>query len=360
MNTGHNTLFTNMTNKKHNQFMKTYEMALLFKLYHTDFPPLLNSTVSKPVSSISSSLSCTTTSRYFSNKVIALSFKSLNKASNKPFPRVTHFCHGNFAPKHLHNPSQLLVFDRSNIPTKLKHYVICKSVVLLKPVTVNVNFTLISVCHRVNTVRSVFCHPHVFLAKPLFTTVKLVHPVTVCDVKSVNSAHHICRMFPSVHCTTSIHQHFSYQRHDNVTSFPLSSSNLFSSPAIKSHLPPLTLKLNLSPRPSSSLGTSSPPNFQHLLSSIKICLFLMTLFTAILLNQPTQYILVFNILTDIILFFLVYLKFCSNMSGTLILYIKQHNHFLKLLFDCFIMCNVLILPAALTWTVLVILAKLLF
>ena len=45
----------------------------------------------------------------------------------------------------------------------------------------------------------------------------------------------------------------------------------------------------------------------------------MTLFNAILLNQPTQYILVFNILTDIIiLFFLVYLKFCSNMNGTLI------------------------------------------
>ena len=28
------------------------------------------------------------------------------------------------------------------------------------------------------------------------------------------------------------------------------------------------------------------------------------------------------------------------MSGTLIHYIKQHNHFLKLPFDCFITCNV--------------------
>ena len=28
------------------------------------------------------------------------------------------------------------------------------------------------------------------------------------------------------------------------------------------------------------------------------------------------------------------------MSGTLIHYIKQHNHFLKLSFDCFITCNV--------------------
>ena len=67
----------------------------------------------------------------------------------------------------------------------------------------------------------------------------------------------------------------------------------------------------------------------------------MTLLNAILLKQPTQYILVFNILMDIILFFLVYLKCCSNMSGTLIHYIKKHNHFLKLSFDCFITCNVI-------------------
>ena len=66
----------------------------------------------------------------------------------------------------------------------------------------------------------------------------------------------------------------------------------------------------------------------------------MTFFNAILLKQPTQYVLVFNILTDIILFFLVYLKFDSNMNGILIYYIKQHNHFLKLSLDCFITCNV--------------------
>ena len=199
-----------------------------------------------------------------------------------------------------------------------------------EPVAVNVNFAPVSVC-RVSVVRSVFCHPHVsFLAKPLYTTVTLVRTVTVYNVKSVNSAHHISGVFPSVHCTTSIHQHFPYQRHENVTSFPLPSSNLLSSPGMKTHLSSLTSKLNLSPRPPSPPGSSSPSNFQHVSSLIKICLFLMTLFNAILLNQPTQYILVFNILTDIILFFLAYLKFCSKMSGTLIHYIKQHNHFLKL------------------------------
>ena len=50
----------------------------------------------------------------------------------------------------------------------------------------------------------------------------------------------------------------------------------------------------------------------------------MTLFNTILQNQPTQYILVIN----------------SNISGTLIHYIKQCNNFLKLSFVCFITCYV--------------------
>ena len=38
--------------------MSKYQ-EMFFKLNHADFPPLLKSTVSKPVSSVSSSLSCT-------------------------------------------------------------------------------------------------------------------------------------------------------------------------------------------------------------------------------------------------------------------------------------------------------------
>ena len=124
----------------------------------------------------------------------------------------------------------------------------------------------------------------------------------------------------------------------STENFFIGESNLLSSPVIKSHLSPLTSKLNLLQRPGFLPGTSSPPNFQHVSSSIKVCLFLMTLFNAILPNQPTQYILVNNILGDIILLFLAYLKFCSNMSGILIHYIKQYNNFLKLSFDCFITC----------------------
>ena len=138
------------------------------------------------------------------------------------------------APTHLHNPSQSLVFDFArNVPIKLKHYVICKSVAPFQPAAVNVNIAPVSVRQHVNVVKSVFCHPHVsFLAKPLLTTVNLDRPVTVCNVKSVNSAHYIRRMFPSVHCNTSIHRPFSYRRYENVTSFPLPPLNLISSPSI--------------------------------------------------------------------------------------------------------------------------------
>ena len=173
-----------MSNKKYNQFMKTYKMAASFKLNHADFPPLLNSTVSKPVSFFSSSLSCATASRSFSNKVSSISFKSLTKANDKPFPWITRFCPGDFAPKHLHNPSQSLTFDLAcNVSTKLKHYIICKSVMSFELIDVNVNFAAVCVCQRLNVVRLFFCHPHVpFLAKPLFTTVNLHRTVTVHDV----------------------------------------------------------------------------------------------------------------------------------------------------------------------------------
>ena len=137
---GQNIFFNETTNKKHKQFMKTCKMAVSF----------------------------TTASRSFSNKVSALPFKSLTKASNKPFPSAARFCPGNFTPKHLHNPSQSLVFDLArNVPTRLKHYVICKSVAPFEAVAVNVNFAPVYVCQRVNVVKLVFCHPHIsFLANP--------------------------------------------------------------------------------------------------------------------------------------------------------------------------------------------------
>ena len=120
---------------------------------------------------------------------------------------------------------------------------------------------------RVHVVRSAFFHRHVFLVKPLFTTNKLIHPVTVYSViKSVNSEYHIPKVFTSVHCTANIPRHFSYQRHENVTSFLLPSSGLLFSPGIESHPPPSTSKLSLLSKSSLPPETSSLRNIQHMSS----------------------------------------------------------------------------------------------
>ena len=157
----------------------------------------------------------------------------------------------------------MLVFDLAcNVPIKFKHDVVYKSGVPFQPVAVNENFAPVSVCQRINVVRSVICQLHVsFLGKTLFTTDNLVCPETVYNVEPVNSAHHIRRVFPSMHCTTSIHLHFFYWKYGHGTSFPLPSLYLNLFPGIKSHLSPWTSKLNLYPRPSSPLGTSSSLTF---------------------------------------------------------------------------------------------------
>ena len=99
---------------------------------------------------------------------------------------------GNFAPKHLDNHSQSLVFGfPRNVPTRLKHHFIFKAVMSFESVAANLNFASVPMCQRVNVVRFVPCHPRLsFLAKALFTTVNLVRRVTVHNViTSVNSAH---------------------------------------------------------------------------------------------------------------------------------------------------------------------------
>ena len=60
-----------------------------------------------------------------------------------------------------------------------------------------------------------------------------------------------------------------------------------------------------------------------------------------LLNQSIQNILVFDILVDLILLLLVYLRFYSSMSDRLNVYFKQHKHVLKPSFHCFLTCNII-------------------
>ena len=58
----------------------------------------------------------------------------------------------------------------------------------------------------------------------------------------------------------------------------------------------------------------------------------MVLFNVTVLNHPTQNILVFDILMDLILFLLVYLRSYDRAS----VYFKQHKLLLKPSFDCFL------------------------
>ena len=60
-----------------------------------------------------------------------------------------------------------------------------------------------------------------------------------------------------------------------------------------------------------------------------------------LLHQPLQNVLIFNILTDFTLFLLVCLKLCYTTCGTMTFCIKQHENLLRFLFDLFLTCNVL-------------------
>ena len=67
----------------------------------------------------------------------------------------------------------------------------------------------------------------------------------------------------------------------------------------------------------------------------------MMVFSVTLLNQPIQNILVFDILMDLILLLLVYLQFYSSLSDRLSFYFKQHKHFFKPSFDCFLTCSII-------------------
>lgn len=61
---------------------------------------------------------------------------------------------------------------------------------------------------------------------------------------------------------------------------------------------------------------------QHISFSVKFCILFMMPFNVILLNQPIQKVLVFDILTNLILLLLVYLRFNSSMSDRLNFYLK--------------------------------------
>ena len=135
-------------------------------------------------------------------------------------PSATRFSPGNFS------LSIYTILSKSLYLILLVMFQLNSDIILFVNLSYRFNPSLLiwishpSVCQGVNVIRSVFCHLHVpFLVKLFFTTVNFVHPVTLYIVKSINWAYHICRAFPSVQCTSSIHRHFSYQERENVKAF---------------------------------------------------------------------------------------------------------------------------------------------
>ena len=200
-----------------------------------------------------------------------------------------------------------------NIPIKHIQRSICKSVQSFQPVVVNVNVVLVLVRHRLHVVKSVFRHQHVScLAKPIFLTIDTVtDTLSVCNnvVKYVSSTHNVFKVFPSTHNSISIPRQVYCLENNNIANSRLPLINLLSSSETKSSTSSLTSDQNFSECTFSLPEISCSRIYHHVSSSVKFSLFFMILFNAMLLHQPLQNVLIFNVLTYFTLFLLVCLKF---------------------------------------------------
>ena len=126
-------------------------MAVSFKLNNADFLPLPFPSISKPVSSVSVSLSFTTTYKPFPCNVNIGSSKSFAIAVNTPISSFCHILQGNLFP--ICNRFKSSISDPTcNSPTRRNHQSICKSVHAFEPVLGTVNFGSLPVCHHVHVV----------------------------------------------------------------------------------------------------------------------------------------------------------------------------------------------------------------
>ena len=327
-----------------NKFTKSYKMAVAFKLNNTDFPPLPFPSASKPVLSMSASLPFITACKPFPRNI---NIRSFAIAINTPISSVSRILEDNYFPKFILNPSKSPISNLAcNIPVKHNQRSNCKSVQSFQPVAINVNVVSVHVRHRLHVVKSVFfCHQHVsYLAKPIFLTVDTAtDTLNVCNVvKYVSSTHNVRKVFRSTHNSISIpRQVYCPENDNNIANSHLPLTNLLSSSETKSSTSSLTLNLNFSEWTFSLPEISYSRIYHHVSSSVKFSLFFMILFNAMLLHQPLQRVLIFNILTDFTLFLLVCLKFYDKTCGTMTFYIKQHQNLLCFLFDSFLTCNVL-------------------
>ena len=212
-----------------------------------------------------------------------------------------------------------------------------------QPFDGNVNFISVPVRHRLHVDKSAFRLKHVScLAKPIFLTVDTVtSTLNVCNVvKYVSSTHNVCKFFLSIHNSISINrQVYCLENNNNIANSHLPLTNLLFSSETKSSTSSLTPNLNFL-ECTFSLPSISCSRIYHLVSlSVKLSL-LIKLFNAMLLHQPLQNVLTFNILTDFTFVLLVCLKFYYRTCGRMTFYIKQHENLLCFLFNSFFICNV--------------------
>ena len=126
-------------------------MAASFKLNNADFLPLPFPSISKPVSSVSVSLSFITAYKPFPCNVNIGSSKSFAIAINTPISSFCHILQGNLFP--ICNRFKSSISDPTcNSPTRRNHQSICKSVHAFEPVLETVNFVSVPVCHHFHVV----------------------------------------------------------------------------------------------------------------------------------------------------------------------------------------------------------------
>ena len=121
--------------------------------------------------------------------------------------------------------------------------------------------------------------------------------LSLCNVvKYVSSMHNVCKVFPSTHNSVSIPtQVYCPKNNNNIANSHLPLTNLLPSSETKSSTLSLTSNLCFSECTFSLPEISCPRIYHHVFSSLKFSLFFMLLFNAMLLHQPLQNVLIFNI-----------------------------------------------------------------
>ena len=302
-------------------------MTVSFKLNNADFcplPPFLPP-------------------RLFHPSLLNINITQFAIGTNTSISSVTRILQDNFSPKLILDISHL----DCHIPIKLNQQPTCQSVQSLQPAVVNLNIVSVPVCHRLHVAKSVFLHHHVsFLNKPMFLTVDTItDTLNVCNVEEyVSVTHNVRKVFPSTQNSISIPtQIYCPENNNNIANSHLPLTNLPLSSKTKFSTSFLTSNLNFSKYTFSLPEILCSRIYHHVPSSVKFSLFFIFL-NAMLLHQPLQNVLIFNILTDFTLFLLVSLKRAVSLyktCGAMPFYIKQHENPLRFLFDSFLTCNVL-------------------